>query len=667
MKRAAIFAAAAVAIGCQSARTEVLVVVDNAGLAIPHDIDAVEVTVTDNALTGSSATLFDKKVQLCAHTGNGCFAPPISFTLVPGDSRPSDPVRVHVQALLGTQTVIDDAATFSFIKGQSTRLDFDLFPACVGSDCAASNRICAAGGQCVTAKPQPIASAPDLSASPRDGGARDLSAAGDLTMTPPDLLTPDLLPPPDLNPVTSCGGATVNIDTDPSNCGVCGNVCPAPTSPMNFHQAATCTAGVCGIGCAVGFGDCDGMASNGCEYPVTDTSNCGACGHVCGAKNTTAVSCTAGKCVLTCAPGDAHCSSDDSTGCETTIATDGDNCGYCGFQCGSATCIDSVCRYTAGSETIETLGNISVLQQDASTLYWFADNGSGTCYVRKVNKDGTGLGNVFTTTEGCPDEGAALGVDADYLYFFNDTYKGTIYKGTKSGVQQPQLVVNTGDASGTGLIVGGGYGSDARYLFETWEVNGTGLYRTDLSVTGTTDPNPNHAGGNVKLWQEVYTPPNGITPHSMTFFGDTLYFGTWGNSTYQIKSLTIDAATPTVSDIGTLPQTPDGLATDGTNIYAGCADGQLYIMPISTGVAKVMISGGGGPNGNAVVITDGVNVYVAGSALFRVPIASYGGSWASYKIVDNGSLPNGSAILAAQVDADAVYFADGVDVYKTKK
>ncbi|HSS40077.1 MAG TPA: hypothetical protein VLT58_15020 [Polyangia bacterium] len=57
----------------------------------------------------------------------------------------------------------------------------------------------------------------------------------------------------------------------------------------NSH--GVCQGGVCGApACEPGFGDCDGVAANGCEQDLTaDLSNCGACGNVCAPSCETAV------------------------------------------------------------------------------------------------------------------------------------------------------------------------------------------------------------------------------------------------------------------------------------------------------------------------------------------------------------------------------------------
>ena len=75
-------------------------------------------------------------------------------------------------------------------------------------------------------------------------------------------------------------GACVDLQTDPKNCGRCGNDC------SSCHSCGgECCAGVCGLCFAAGQICCQGSY---CVNPFTDTENCGGCGaddpvHVCAA------------------------------------------------------------------------------------------------------------------------------------------------------------------------------------------------------------------------------------------------------------------------------------------------------------------------------------------------------------------------------------------------
>ncbi|MEZ4407922.1 MAG: hypothetical protein R3A52_15820 [Polyangiales bacterium] len=145
--------------------------------------------------------------------------------------------------------------------------------------------------------------------------------------------------------MNASNGCETDISTT-TNCGVCGRACPAPP-----NASAVCLAGTCGLGaCNAGWADCDGNPANGCEVNIrTTVTSCGACGRVCNLPNATAT-CAAGSCAVgSCNAGWADCDGDAANGCETNIAGDATNCGRCGTRCaaptgGSAACAAGVCQ-----------------------------------------------------------------------------------------------------------------------------------------------------------------------------------------------------------------------------------------------------------------------------------------------------------------------------------
>ena len=130
--------------------------------------------------------------------------------------------------------------------------------------------------------------------------------------------------------------------SDVNNCGSCGHVCSLP------NATPTCNNGQCAIlSCNPGFADCNGIASDGCEVNLnSDAANCSACGLVCSFPNASAA-CSGGGCVITgCIGGYADCDHIANNGCETNVANEVVNCGFCGFVCPAGPNSVAVCHGT---------------------------------------------------------------------------------------------------------------------------------------------------------------------------------------------------------------------------------------------------------------------------------------------------------------------------------
>lgn len=83
--------------------------------------------------------------------------------------------------------------------------------------------------------------------------------------------------------------------------------------------------------CAITEAECDGL----CVNVNTDSSNCGACGNVCGVGE----ECSAGTCESVCGPSQTFCD-----GFCVNTDTDDDNCGECGLVCaGGESCVAGIC------------------------------------------------------------------------------------------------------------------------------------------------------------------------------------------------------------------------------------------------------------------------------------------------------------------------------------
>jgi hypothetical protein len=132
--------------------------------------------------------------------------------------------------------------------------------------------------------------------------------------------------------VTASNGCEVETRTDVSNCGACGARCTVA------NATAACVGGACGVGtCNAGFGDCDGMAANGCETVITTAlDHCGGCGVRCAPANATGA-CAVGSCsVASCNAGFGDCDGMAANGCEVNTRTDAANCNACGTRCAPA-------------------------------------------------------------------------------------------------------------------------------------------------------------------------------------------------------------------------------------------------------------------------------------------------------------------------------------------
>jgi formylglycine-generating enzyme required for sulfatase activity len=195
VKRAILVLGLTVAAGCSSG-TEVVVTVDSS-LMVPRDLQTICITVTNPPATGS-AIYQSQDLPVCSPTQTSdCFHFPISVTLTPGSKQASDTVRVEVLALpamvsckspdAAASAVTSDASVFTFVKGESQRLDFFLYPSCLSKQCAMLNQACGDSGSCVGIQPQPQFS---------DGGS------------PPDAASPVAPPPSCVGLLANCGPMT---------------------------------------------------------------------------------------------------------------------------------------------------------------------------------------------------------------------------------------------------------------------------------------------------------------------------------------------------------------------------------------------------------------------------------------------------------------------------
>ncbi|CAF1332361.1 unnamed protein product [Didymodactylos carnosus] len=172
-------------------------------------------------------------------------------------------------------------------------------------------------------------------------------------------------------------GCEVDVLTSTSNCGYCGHNCTCP------HATAVCTSGVCAISpCDTGYADCDLTASSGCEVNIFSVINCGSCGNICSLPNAIST-CPTGTCeVLSCLSPYGDCDGIASNGCEANLQTSASTCGTCAINCNNLAnvnlvhCISGSCSIaTCDSEYYDCDGTVS----DGCEVNLYTTNNCGSC------------------------------------------------------------------------------------------------------------------------------------------------------------------------------------------------------------------------------------------------------------------------------------------------
>lgn len=204
-------------------------------------------------------------------------------------------------------------------------------------------------------------------------------------------------------------GCEVNTLSNRFRCGGClpgeggsGEDCSLKEGSDNV-TATACGAGTCVIvGCAGGYGDCDGIFSNGCETNLDTTAEyCGSCTNDCtdkvGDDDVTDISCASGSCkVDDCASNRFDCDGSFSNGCEVNPNTNATHCGGCNDASGTN------CNTKVGDDDVATV------QCDAGECAVL------TCETGRADCDGSFSNgceiNINTNTNNC---GACAGQGGD--------------------------------------------------------------------------------------------------------------------------------------------------------------------------------------------------------------------------------------------------------------
>jgi hypothetical protein len=131
------------------------------------------------------------------------------------------------------------------------------------------------------------------------------------------------------------------------NCGGCNSDCTRlPNVASSSCDGTHCTQ----VKCKPGFGDCDGIADNGCERALDTQSDCGACDKPCAPAHASGA-CNAGSCqLMACDSGYGDCDAKPDDGCEASL-NDATHCGSCGTACNNGMyCDNGECACTESSQ-----------------------------------------------------------------------------------------------------------------------------------------------------------------------------------------------------------------------------------------------------------------------------------------------------------------------------
>lgn len=198
-----------------------------------------------------------------------------------------------------------------------------------------------------------------------------------------------------------CDGVCVATDSDPANCGSCGNMCAADL---------VCASGTCGSTCPADTTDC----ARSCVDVDTDARHCGGCGRACGAGE----SCVGG----TCEAGACEAPNTDCSGACVDTSSDEQHCGTCGMACASdQTCTGGTCTGGGPIDPPPATCDAPITLEDTSSPDQVVGDGTAGSCTHEALAAAVAMGGVITFDCGEAEttidvtEAYALRIDMDTI------------------------------------------------------------------------------------------------------------------------------------------------------------------------------------------------------------------------------------------------------------
>jgi len=273
----------------------------------------------------------------------------------------------------------------------------------------ANTGVTCAGGSCVVPAGSCEAGFAHCSTNPNDGCEADLAGPGSCGScalvcagsTPSCVVQGSFhgcghacaAPTPD-----ACYQACVDFQSDPKNCGGCGQSCSLP------FATAGCSHGQCTVARCFDVGHADCTPDPGCETELGTADHCAGCAdRACALANTLVVCASADGCArAVCAPGFANCDG-ASPDCETSFASGGG-------------CLPAYLG-TAAVATQPLLPTTVAIGTDGS--YFLAGAFEGT-----VDFDPTAAQDIRSTVPADDVDGFITKLNADGSYAWTRTFEG---------------------------------------------------------------------------------------------------------------------------------------------------------------------------------------------------------------------------------------------------